>query len=97
MTARNKDTVGPGRYNNNKSAKDRPPGPSRGRTRRSGTVRIAGHETRIMTPGEYDNAVEALAVLIGRWLDDHPDPCPVCALQGADGRDSDADGHLAAA
>jgi len=42
------------------------------------TVRIAGHETRVMTAEQYDNAIEALAVLIGRWLQDHPDPCPDC-------------------
>ena len=76
MTARNNDNVGPGRYNNNKPAKDGPPG--RGRTRRTGTVRIAGHETRTMTPEQYDNAVEALAVLVRRWLDYHPSPCPDC-------------------
>ena len=78
MTARNNDNVGPGRYNNNKPAKDRPPGPGPGRTKRAGTVRIAGHETRIMTPEQYDNAVEALAVLVRRWLDYHPNPCPDC-------------------
>jgi len=31
-----------------------------------------------MTPQQYDNAVEALAVLVRRWLDYHPDPCPDC-------------------
>jgi hypothetical protein len=31
-----------------------------------------------MTAEQYDNAIEALAVLIGRWLQDHPDPCPDC-------------------
>ena len=69
-------------------------GPGRGRARRTGTVRIAGYETRIMTPEQYDNAVEALAVLIGQWLEHHPDPCPDCASH-ADERDGD--GQLAAA
>ena len=91
MNARNSQNVGPGRYNNNKPVKDRPPGPGPGRTRRSGTVRIAGYETRTMSPGEYDNAVEALAVLIGRWLDDHPDPCPDCNAHSTDGPHPDAD------
>ena len=78
MTARNNDNVSPGRYNNNRPGQSRPPGPGRGRTRRSGTVRIAGHETRTMTPQQYDNAVEAMAVLVRRWLDYHPDPCHDC-------------------
>lgn len=96
MTARNNDNVSPGRYNNNRPAKDRPPvpGPGRGPTRRTGTVRIAGYETRTMTPEQYDNAVEALAVLIGQWLSNHPDPCPDCAAH-AEARDGD--GQLTAA
>ena len=70
------------------------PGPGRGRTKRTGTgtVRIAGDETRVMTPEQYDNAIEALAVLIGQWLGHHPDPCPQCAAHaerdGTDGSPS---------
>ena len=90
MTARDNENVSPGRYNNNRPGQSRPPvpGPGRGRARRTGTVRIAGHETRVMTPEQYDNATEALAVLIGQWLQHHPDPCPACAAH-ADERDGD--------
>ena len=70
------------------------PGPGRGRTRRTGTVRIAGYETRVMTPEQYDNAIEALAVLIGQWLDTHPDPCAACASHADD---PDSGGQLLAA
>jgi hypothetical protein len=38
-----------------------------------------------MTPQQYDNAVEALAVLIGRWLEHHPDPCPECTAYSEPG------------
>jgi hypothetical protein len=31
-------------------------------------------EAVAMTTAEYDDAVEALAVLIARYWDDHPDP-----------------------
>ena len=41
-----------------------------------------------MTPEQYDNAVEALAVLIGQWLQHPPEPCPACAAH-ADERDGD--------
>ena len=82
MAARNNDNVRPGKYNNNKPGQSRPPGPRPGRTATAGRVRIAGHETRVMTPHQYDNAVEALAVLIGRWLEHHPDPCPDCTTDG---------------
>jgi len=78
MNARNNDNDRPGRYNSNRPGQSRPPPPGRGRAARSGTIRIAGHETRIMTPQEHDNAVEALAVLVRRWLEYHPDPCPAC-------------------
>jgi len=44
-----------------------------------------------MTPEQYDNAVEALGVLIGRWLEHHPDPCPHCS------GDSEPRGDLVAA
>jgi hypothetical protein len=36
-------------------------------------IRIARIETVTMTAAEYDNAVEALAVLINRWWHQHPD------------------------
>jgi len=36
-------------------------------------VRIGPIETVPMTAAEYETAVEALAVLIARWLRDHPD------------------------
>jgi len=36
-------------------------------------IRIARIETVTMTAAEYDNAVEALAVLITRWWDQHSD------------------------
>src|SRR6185437_7892477 len=97
MTARNNDNVSPGRYNNNRPAKSRPsvPGLGRGPSRRAGTgtVRIAGYETRVMTAEQYDNATEALAVLIGQWLQHHPSPCPACAAHA----ERDGDGQLAAA
>jgi hypothetical protein len=35
--------------------------------------RIGPIETVPMTPAEYETAVEALAVLIARWLREHPD------------------------
>ena len=44
-----------------------------------------------MPPAHYDTAIEALAVLIGRWLENHPDPCPDCA------DDLDSHGQLLAA
>ncbi len=94
MTARNKDNVSPGRYNNNRPGQSRPPGPGRGRTRRTGTVQIAGYETRVMTPEQYDNAIEALAVPIGQWLDTHADPCAACASHADD---PDSGGQLLAA
>lgn len=76
MTARKHDNSRPGRYNNNRPGNSRPPG--RGRATRTGTVPIAGHETRIMTPEQHDNAVEALAALLRRWAEDHHGPCPHC-------------------
>jgi len=47
-----------------------------------------------MTPEQYDNAVEALAVLIGQWLDTHPNSCPDCASHAGA---PDGDGQLTAA
>jgi hypothetical protein len=36
-------------------------------------IQIARIEKVTMTAAEYDNAVEALAVLIARWWQQHPD------------------------
>jgi hypothetical protein len=47
-----------------------------------------------MTPQQHDNAVEALAVLIGQWLAAHPDPCPQCPSHAGE---PDGDGQPAAA
>lgn len=40
----------------------------------SGPIRIARTETVPMTAAEYDSAVEALAVLLASFWDDHPEP-----------------------
>jgi hypothetical protein len=80
MTRKSRDNTGPTRYNGDKPARSRPPtyGTSRTtRTTRTGTTRIAGTETVTMTADQYENAIEALAVLITRWHhsqhDDDPD------------------------
>jgi hypothetical protein len=46
-----------------------------------------------MTAEQYDNATEALAVLIGQWLQHHPSPCPACAAHA----ERDGDGQLTTA
>jgi hypothetical protein len=40
----------------------------------SGPIRITRTETVPMTAAEYDSAVEALAVLLASFWDDHPEP-----------------------
>jgi hypothetical protein len=40
----------------------------------SGPNRITRTETVPMTAAEYDSAVEALAVLLASFWDDHPEP-----------------------
>jgi len=37
-------------------------------------IRISRIETAPMTAAEYDSAVEALAVLLASFWDDHPEP-----------------------
>lgn len=39
-------------------------------------IRVARIETVTMTTAEYENAVEALAVLINRWWQQHPEHHP---------------------
>lgn len=89
MTAKSRDIRGPTRYNNDKPARERPPGRSQARTTRTRTpaIRIARTETVTMTPAQHDDAIEALAVLITRWHHDHPGHNP----------DQDRDGQPVAA
>ncbi len=75
MAARNRDNRGPGRYNGDKPAKNGPPAYRKTRRTRTSLVRVAGTGTAVMTPAEHEDAIEALAVLIGRYLNrDHPPP-----------------------
>ena len=75
MAVKSRDNRGPGRYNNGKPAKSGPPTYSQTRRTRTSLVRIAGTETVLMTPAEHEDAIEALAVLIGRYLTrDHSPP-----------------------
>jgi|GEM_PF-3023687 len=75
MIDKSRDNTGPGRYNSTKPARSRPPTYSATRTTRTPAIRIAGTETVLMTPAEHEDAIEALAVLISRYLNrDHPPP-----------------------
>lgn len=75
MAAKSRDNRGPGRYNGDKPSKSGPPTYSQTRRTRTSAVRIAGTETALMTPAEHEDAIEALAVLIARYLHrDHPPP-----------------------
>jgi hypothetical protein len=86
MTPTTDDNRGPTRYNRNKPARSGPPkyaGLQRPLTRSGGDsppasflpvrIRVTRIDTAPMTTTEYQNAVEALAILIARYWDDHPD------------------------
>ncbi len=85
MPRSNDDNRGPTRYNKDKPARSGPPkyaGLERPTARSagesltalflSGRIRVTRIETVAMTTTEYEDAVEALAILIARYWDDHP-------------------------
>jgi hypothetical protein len=85
MPRSNDDNRGPTRYNKDKSVRSGPPkyaGLQRPTTRSAGKgltalflpgrIRVTRIETVAMTTTEYEEAVEALAILIARYWDDHP-------------------------
>lgn len=81
MAGNREDNRGPTRYTENKLAKSRPPkyaGPRKQcpadcSDEPVNRVRIIRIEAVTMTHAEYDNAVDALAVLISRWWREHLD------------------------
>ncbi len=85
MTRRNDENRGPARSNEARPARSGPPkyaGLQRPITRSAGNpaavsfpgrIRVIRVEAVTMTAAEYDDAVEALAVLIARYQDDYPD------------------------
>lgn len=74
-TIENQPKRTPRRYNGSRPADNRPPARPRRTARPLREVRIAGTEWVTMTPAELDDAIEALAVLIRRYLDrDHSPP-----------------------
>lgn len=86
MARKTSDNRGPTRYNKGKPARSGPPkyaGLQRPTTRSDGgspeasvppvRIRVTRIDTAPMTTTEYQDAVEALAVLIARYWDDQPD------------------------
>jgi len=83
IARKSNDNRGPSRYNKNRPGSSRPA--TYGQSARAKTknaapdrIRIAGTEVITMTPAEYDTAVEALAVLIAAYWQQHahPDSAP---------------------
>jgi hypothetical protein len=83
ITRKTNDNRGPTRYNSNRPGASRPATyghSSRAKAKNAAPRRIpiAGTEVITMTPAEYDTAVEALAVLIAAYWQQHagPDSAP---------------------
>lgn len=85
MPRSNDDNRGPTRYNKDKPARSGPPKyaglqrpttPSAGEGLTAlflpGRIRVTRIETMAMTTTEYEDAVEALAILIAHYWDRHP-------------------------
>lgn len=70
MADQSTSNVTPGRYNDNR------PGAAGSKGKLGSEIVIVREETVTMTPEQFDNAVEALAVLILRHHETRPDSGP---------------------